>query len=265
MESNEQSESRLLQLPNDCLLLVLRFCWHDPRSLFSAARAHSTLHHTAALAASSMEAQTSQRQVDSVLDYLTNHGQHIDSINLEGNGLPDLQQLPHSSLLRLSRLQFSWFRLQLQPGNGSHGLLGAGLPLKQLRLYKCRLSDGVVGLSAALALLPDMQHLSLSWNLDCSGDGDYISYLSSALVLSPQLTYLELTGGPAGPGGLQSLQELTGLQGLTRLQDLLLDSLGAQIIQASTLSGLQQVARLKLHGVAGRSRFEPGEGFVGGR
>jgi hypothetical protein len=78
------------------------------------------------------------------------------------------------------------------------------------------------------------------------------------------LTYLELTGGPAGPGGLHNLQELTGLQGLTRLQDLLLDSLGAQIILASTLSGLQQVTRLKLHGVAGSSEFEPGEGFVSG-
>lgn len=55
-------------------------------SLFSAARAHSRLHQAAVLAASSVKAILKQQQkADSVLRYLANHGQHVDSIDIQGS------------------------------------------------------------------------------------------------------------------------------------------------------------------------------------
>lgn len=78
-----ESESWLLQLPDPCLLAMLRCCADDPRTLFSAARAHSRLHQTAVLAASSVKAVLHQ-QADSVLQYLESYGQHVSSITLEG-------------------------------------------------------------------------------------------------------------------------------------------------------------------------------------
>jgi hypothetical protein len=279
INSNQQSVSRLLQLPDACLLEVLCRCTTDPRSLFSAARAHSRLHQTAVLAASSISAVVSEAQVDSVLEYLRRYGQHIDSIDLECKGWPrvTLQQLPHSSLPQLSSLRLGSMALQLQPGpgtyygNGAQGVLRAGAPLKQLRLHHCLLlvqqwpnrpyNDRETGLAAALALLPDLQHLSLVWNRNVR-TASYISACGDALAAVQRLTHLELTGGPSpDPGSEQQPQSLTWLQGLPHLQDLLLDSLGAHTIQAGSLSVLQRLTRLKLHGVGGSSVLEPGEGL----
>jgi hypothetical protein len=75
------SKSWLLQLPDPCLVAVLRCCADDPCSLFSAARAHSRLHQAAVLAASSISTVLhDQQQLDSVLLYLNSHDQHISGI-----------------------------------------------------------------------------------------------------------------------------------------------------------------------------------------
>lgn len=60
-------------------------------------------------------------------------------MSLKGvNGRPTLLQLP-PTLRKLSSLSFEEMHLQLQPGGGHQGLLGAGPPLKQLHLNECTL------------------------------------------------------------------------------------------------------------------------------
>jgi hypothetical protein len=111
--------SLLLALPDACLLAVLQCCAaDDQRSLFCAARAHSRLHQVAVLAQRNITAFITQQQhVDSVLLYLHNHGQHVDTIDLK-TGLASaakfkLRQLPPSMQLdKLCLDNMCWGPLQ---------------------------------------------------------------------------------------------------------------------------------------------------------
>mgnify|MGYP001807265084 CR=1 FL=1 len=144
--TTRQSVPSLLQLPDPCLVVVLRCCADDPRSMCSAARAHSRLHQAAVVALSSITvALANQQQLDSLmLGYLSNHSQHIDSISLKGGEFVSikLHQLP-PGFTKLTSMAFKYLHPQLQPGSGYHGVLGpAAAPhLKQLRLDNCRLCD----------------------------------------------------------------------------------------------------------------------------
>jgi hypothetical protein len=74
-----------MDLPDPCLVAVVRCCADDPRSMFSAARAHSRLHQAAVIALNCITAEVQQQQLDSLVDvYLTTHGSHIDNISLDG-------------------------------------------------------------------------------------------------------------------------------------------------------------------------------------
>ena len=161
MQHEFQSASLLLQLPDPCLLEVLRCCADDPRSLFSAARAHSRLRQAAVLAANSIRPvlKQQQQQADSLLLYLTNHGQHIDSITLFNRDFADgvcLRELPHHKLQKLADLRFVQLPLQLQPGDGYQGVISAALPIKKLCIYINKLLDGDEGLATALTQLPKL-------------------------------------------------------------------------------------------------------------
>ena len=249
----------VLDLPDDCLLAVLRCFGGDPRSLFSAARAHSRLHQAAVLAASSIKAALQQQHVSSILQYLTSYGQHIDSIDLKAyqpacnlmHQVITLHELPHNQLQGLSSLRLNRVLLQLQPGGGYPGVVGAAAPITNLQLERCVLLDGEEGLAAALPLLPKLQHLSLIGIVTRSGSP--ISFPSSALQSLQQLTYLETTGPwlpePVGVGHLQ---------GLTCLQDLRLHGLHKQSIHATVMAGLQQLTYLKVEGYENSCVFEPG-------
>jgi hypothetical protein len=115
-----------LHLPDSCLLEMLRCCAaEDQRSLFNAARAHSRLHQAAVLALRSITAAIpQQQQMDGVLLYLSKHGQHVDSIQMEGpkDCTVSMRQLPHS--VQLGSLQLDRVGVQLQPGDGFEGVLG---------------------------------------------------------------------------------------------------------------------------------------------
>lgn len=74
--------------------------------------------------------------------------------------LPALALLLPTSLVQLSTLQLSGLALQLQPSDNFQGVVWAGMPLKQLQLFDCKLLDGEEGLAAALLLLPRLEHLS---------------------------------------------------------------------------------------------------------
>jgi hypothetical protein len=235
-------------------------CFADDRSsLFAAAQAHSKLRQAVAMAISSIKTVLKKVQhVTSVQQYLTSHGQHVGSVDLQLclEGTVTLYQLPHSKLQALTSLRLSMLRLHLQPTTQGQvmfqGVLAAGVPLKQLHLDGCTLLDGEEGLAAALVLLPKLQRLSCTWNY--SSTGRALRFPSSVLQALPQLTYLELGG--------ERLQDpcdlgMQHLQGLTDLRDLRL-SLCAHTIPASALSGLQLVTQLKLQGVLGSSVFEPG-------
>ena len=246
MNHETQSASWLLELPEPCLLAVLRCCADDPRSLFSAARAHSRLHQAAVQSLNSITAVLhQQQQVDSMLLYLDNNGQHVSSLAIDGGEHQfwlQLQQLPHAKLQGLSSLQVSQMLLQLQPGFddlGHLGVLGKEQPLEQLQLHSCALLDGDK-LAAAFLLLPDLQHLSLVWGDDADLDG---VFSSSALQGLQQLTFLELAGCE-----LLSTLGMESLQCLTHLQDLRLHCLGECVVAASMLSDLQRLTHFKLQG-----------------
>ena len=98
-DSMSSQHSLLLQLPDACLLAVLRCCTDDLQALFSAARAHSRLHHAASLALDSIQlTDTSQHLLDVMLQYLATHGQHVGSVNLEGFAEYD-RTMSHSEAL----------------------------------------------------------------------------------------------------------------------------------------------------------------------
>jgi hypothetical protein len=273
MARKESAPSPLLELPDTCLLAVLQCCAaDDQRSVFSAARAHSKLHQAAVAALRSITADVpQQQQLDGVLLYLGKHGSMVDRLDLRGKGdVPAcLHQLP--SNMQPSSLQLDRLRLQMQPGNGFQGVLGAaaGLAaLKQLRLNSCFLLDDnpYPGLSEALPQLPTgLEHLSL-----CSLYSNHQCAPFSTTVLQPlqQLTYLEIDGiALHGPGKASPV--LQPMQALTRLADLRVDvwhynwainyySLFMQprdhSITASMLSGANYLTRLELQNCS----VEPG-------
>jgi hypothetical protein len=139
------------------LLKVLQCCAaDDQRSLFSAARAHSRLQQLAVAALRSITARAAgQQQIDSVVMYLTQHGHHLDSLDIRNTtaSAAAISELPPD--LQLTSLQFEMLRVQLQPGNGSQGVLRAAA-LKQLELRECSLLDDrpAEALEAAVVRLP---------------------------------------------------------------------------------------------------------------
>ena len=250
-DTSHGAATSLLELPDPCLVAVMRCCAVDVASICSAARAHSKLHQLAVELLSSITLKTdSQQRVDSLLLY--NHGQQLDSISL--TGAVTLRQLP-PNLSKLSSLELNRMHLQLRPGgNGHPGVLGAfpPLPLKQLRLNGCRLLDGIMGL-AATASLPGLQHLSI--NSCVSFSRQEVQELTiPGFVMSrlQPLTYLELVGvcvenADRNRHGAANLQHLSGF---TRLLDLRL--LPANSYRVTTSEQLPaQLTRLVLGGSMG--------------
>jgi hypothetical protein len=245
----------LLDLPDPCLLAVLQcVAADDQRSLFSAARAHSRLHQAAAAALRSITAVLAiQQQVEGVLHYLSLYGQHFYSLNLTGNDerSGDIFELPPN--VQLHSLQLSGFNLQLQPGGGLHGVLGAAASvaaLKQLRLKDCIVVDSGAskGLAAALSQLPCLEHLCLNDVRVKPGAGPYIEplkLLTAVFLRLQQLTHLELARIPV-QGSEEATAALQPLQALTRLVDLRLEQIGDFSITPSMLSGTQKLTRLQV-------------------
>ena len=114
---DESAAVSLLQLPDPCLLVVLRCC--DTRSICSAARAHSRLHQAAIAALTSIELDTSAKggdrflQLHSLVDlYLIRRGQYVDSFSLSAGHNRALAALP-TTLTKLTSLNFQVMDLQL--------------------------------------------------------------------------------------------------------------------------------------------------------
>jgi Leucine-rich repeat (LRR) protein len=262
----------MLQLPDPCLLGVLRFC--DTRSICSAARAHSRLHQAAVAALTSFTLDTSrinnhQQRLDSLVDvYLPRHGEHVDSISL---GAVHLRHLP-TTLTQLTSLTARGTDIQLLPGCGFQGVLGAAVtpPLKRLRLHECILMmDFEEGLTAALALLSGLEHLSLIDNSNMITDEEVAAGGGNVLRKLPQLTHLELGGvwQENYSTGIDTVDavgantfKLRDLTALTRLADLRLMLPGYPCcIKASMLSNSQHLTHLQLQTNSGYELcFEPG-------
>lgn len=221
----------------------------DLRSLFSAARAHPRLNQAAVevLSSISVDGITQQQQLDSVLLYLLMHGKHVHSLDLARaeNVTVSLRDLPHN--LHLDSLVLSNLTLQMQPFAGRLGVVTMRHPNilhKQLRLSRCKLIDGIEGLAAALALLPGLQHLSIS------GRGMAHMYLeyrgrfpTHVLPRLKKLTYLEIDDVT-----LQGVPALQPVQGLNLLADLRLSVPNNAAVKRDMLSGLQHLTRLEVGG-----------------
>jgi hypothetical protein len=257
--SEEKSQLSLVDLPDPCLLAVLRCCAADDRvSLCSAARSHSRLHQAAVAALSTIDIDMAERQhVSSALCYMRKHGQHIRefTLRLRDRHTGNLRQLP--SQQQLSSLQLAGLRLQLLPGNGFPGVLGLqggvkARPLKELTLYDCVLVDGAEGLAAALLLLPGLEELYLG-SLRGRALDDSVCCFTSGMLQLPNLTCLSLFGNLVQPIAGQC--DLQPLQGLPRLLELRLDCAesGSYRVTAAMLSGVNELTCLDLYGVV----FEP--------
>ena len=217
--------SLLVQLPEACLLAVLRCCADDLQALFSAARAHSRLYHAASLALDSIQlTDTHQHQLDGMLLYLATHGQHVGSVNLKGfaeyEDRTTIRQLPPN--LQLTSLQLDRFHVQLQPGDGFQGVLGAAASvaaLKQLCLRNCELHDRHRSLAALLELRTVLEHLSITGVT--LGLGMLRASCSTDVLQQLQcLTHLEFDEAVTFQGPTKAPATLHFLQALTRLADL---------------------------------------------
>jgi hypothetical protein len=248
METDQADEVSLSELPDPCLLAVLQCCAAiDQRSVLSAARAHSRLHQAAVLALRSITAVVkSQEQVNSVLLYLSKHGQHLDSVSIEDeHGYHPLTlHLPTALTVQLRSLQL---KEMLLVGEDFRGVLGP--TLTQLQLKKCRMLGNatVDALAASLSQLVGLEHLSLTGSWRRTGN-ECFKFPTAVLQQLQRLTYLQLKDvhllGP--DDGSPTLQPL---QGLTRLQDLRVKEVWAGrgnhiSITASMLSGAHHLTRL---------------------
>ena len=188
---------------------------------------------------------TQQQQMDGVLQYLSKHARHVGSLDISGcnNGSVTLRQLP--STLQLSSLQTSGLDVQLGPGDGCQGVLGAAAvvaALKQLRLSQSVLFEGDKGLAAAVLLLPtELQHLSISALYFYNEP-----FPTSVLHKLPHLTYLEFARIEL-QGADKPSHALQPLQALTRLADLRLcvDDYECNVT-VSMLSGTCNLTHLEL-------------------
>jgi hypothetical protein len=230
----------------------------DPVSLFSAARAHSTLHQVAVLALRSITISIrDQQHADNVLRYLTSiPGQHICSISLGGpkpgrdewdfhvEPAITLQQLPCA----LSSLELNRMGLQLQPHKPRKGADSAVVRprLKQLRLCDGRLYGGAKGLAAALSKLPGLEHLKIDALRTCARSF-LLDFPTNALTPLQQLTYLELAciyvqspdqaSAPLQP--LQALAQLADFRVVGGCND------NHHLVLAGMLSGSRGLTRLR--------------------
>jgi hypothetical protein len=236
----------LLLLPDPCLVAVLRGCAADLRSLFSAARAHSRLHQAARLALSSITVKDAkQQQLQGLAQYLSVYGQSIDSLDLQGTGYDTVRLMQLPSNLQLDSLVLTNLRLQLQPGDGFQGVVHPGAPIKQLRLLGCTPLDFGEGLAAALAMLPELQHLCIVYGIgEFYGIASWLMIPTDALSGLQHLTHLELTATLQSP--IQGGPVLQPLQSLTRLVDLRLALEEPTPIDSSILSGMKHLTRLHL-------------------
>jgi hypothetical protein len=247
----EEPASTLLELPDQCLVAVLRCC-NNQRCLLSAAKAHSRLHQAAVIALRSIKAvKATQQQADGMLQYLEKHGQHLDSISISGDmgctitlPLAGNVQLNTIHSVQLDRVGLHPC-LQLQPGHGLLGVLGpaAGVAaLTQLRLSDCKLRDTAAAdaLASAFWQLPQgMQHLSIK--------SSTVRFRLPAGVCRQlqQLTRLELICiDVVGSDGTSS--KLQDLPSLTRLVDLQLHTVWHVDITGDMLSGMRHLTRLEL-------------------
>jgi hypothetical protein len=244
--ASEDTTSRLLALPDHCLLAVMQCCADDTRSMISAATAHSRLQWAAVQALSSVSARRlDQARIDSVLLYLAKHGQHVRSLALRGlHPTMHLPELP-LSLTKLDSLQLEFMELQLQPGSGAQGVLRAVFPLTRLELSKCSLLDGAQGLAAALVQLPDLEHLKVTEDMLAVCPQ---AFPTDVLPHLQKLTCLLLGDVGSPNGSIKPRAFVHPLQALTRLVDL---QLGLPVVQtgfvtADALSGAAQLTRLVL-------------------
>jgi hypothetical protein len=149
--------------------------------------------------------------------------------------------------VQLASLQLERLGLQLQPGIGAQGVLGAAATvaaIKQLQLHDCELLDDGADevVAAALSQLPaGLEHLSIS---NLKNGGVPVDFPAGVLHQMQDLTYLELgCSGVAGPD--EASPALQPLQALTRLVDLRFCWLD-EVVTCSMLSGMQHLTRLEL-------------------
>ena len=282
ISEDKSAQPDLLELQVDCLVALLQRCAaNDQRSFFSAARSHSKLRDAAAQVLRmythsvtvALAPQQAESQLDSVLLFLSNHSENIDSISLKnpcrtsGSSLCSvvlaptlmltLRELPPSP--QMHSLVLVGFDLQLQPSSSFPGVLTASraAALTQLQLESCSLldDDADAALAAAVSQLPaSLQRLSIKLY---PSHGQRVHFGTGELQRLQQLTSLVLEGVVfQGPGDSPALQPL---QGLTRLADLQLRvTRERSSITASMLSGMHNLTRLMVSGdlVRGAAGFE---------
>lgn len=241
----------LLSLPDHCLHSVLQFLTDDLASLFSAARAHSRLHHAAAPVLSSIRAHITPQQKDSLLLYISNHRQHINSIAVTAFGV-DLDNLPAD--LSINSLSLEGARVQLHASNGCQGVLASSPALQTLQLRGCEVMEGAAGLAAALPLLHGLQQLEVVRCRQSARQG-FLEFPGAILQDMQRLTSLNLAVCLGEPQH-HSDCVVHHLHHLTNLEQLQLTAVSSAmhmmltpskvVLTAELLSGLTQLSYIQL-------------------
>jgi hypothetical protein len=257
------------------LEILLHWCaQHEPRVFIDAAFANCKLYQEAlksktavVLAAKIVKTVLpDQQQMEKVLLYLHKHCQILETLDLTGTisrNDPEpgwstynvfLPQLPYDKLQKLHTLILTNMRLQVLPGKGFQGVLGfAARSLTRLQISSCKVMEGLNDLEAALAHLPNLQHLIMEQNY-VGGTERSLPLPIVAIGTLHHLTHLELKGNK-----LQDAEGMRHLQGLKYLEHL--ELCGLQLnIRASHLSGMQCLKYLK---VADNNDPDPNNNFCG--
>jgi hypothetical protein len=125
----------------------------------------------------------------------------------------------------LHSLHLRYCSLQLEPADGSPGVLQGCAGLTALALDDCSVEDAPAAAAAAIAALPDLQRLRLGHLEDLQGNS-LVAMDGSCLAVLQQLTHLSLVC--KGLKGNQ-LAELSQLSVLTNLKHLELTGLSGGV------------------------------------
>lgn len=230
----------LVDLPPPCLLLVAEHLKDDLCSLFSAARAHSSLYSAAAQALSNVTLQL--RPLEFPLEpfqlHIVNHSEHITSLHMSAAPAHSMQAVVRDlpSLPQLIDVSFESMTVQLQPADDNAGVLQSGSAVRKVRLYRCWVHGGVSALQDALLDLRNLQDLELCMVWDTADVNTPIRQLSGVKLSAgflQELSQWQLTRLYLFAVSFADSAAASQLQQLTALQDL---ELGWQVLHNADLA-----------------------------
>jgi hypothetical protein len=198
-----------------------------------------------------------QQHLDSMVSYLSRHGQHVSSMVVRGRLEQPviLRDLP-ASMQHLQKLCLHRVGLQLCADNGKRGVLAAAIvataqALTQLQLNQCSLHDydAPYQLKKTLSQLPNLQRLSLQVvSKERAMPSDKQPFPDGMLqqLQTSSLTHLDLGADAFEDTYMQQVQQLSSLRQLVLIEYKPEDVCPSGLL----LSGMHNLTMLILRNIA---------------